>query len=257
MNPQAMPITELEAIFTAVQEFEATIQNLQIVPPAKRQRTPTIGRHREQFAAVALEAGRQFEGLLPRNLDMQEVAAIRHERLQLQALHQKVQHLSALLAGHLHALSHADYQNCTHIYRMLRASTQVAGQNLEPTLAALGKAYSQHRTTSDSKEKVSEEKPVPLEMEAANATPTPSVASSPPQSAETEVVHAIDDWQTSHAAIASPDDAAVIIPGLAGAVGVPGGHPSAQPSLFPVRDRSINAPVGRPNGGPMALRPNV
>jgi len=61
MITKAMPKTELDAIFTAVQQFEATTQNLQVVPPSKRQRTPTVGRHREQFAAVALEAGRQFE----------------------------------------------------------------------------------------------------------------------------------------------------------------------------------------------------
>jgi len=77
---------------------------------------------------------------------MQEVTAVREERLRIQALLQKVQHLHALLAGHLHALSHTDYQNCTHIYRMLRASKQVSEHDLDPTLATLGQAYSQNRT---------------------------------------------------------------------------------------------------------------
>jgi len=84
---------ELDAVTTAVHTLEASFHHLQICPPSKRKRTPTIGRHREQFAAIALEAGRQFEPLMPRDLDMQQVAALRHERLHLQALRQKVRHL--------------------------------------------------------------------------------------------------------------------------------------------------------------------
>jgi len=140
---------ELDAITTAVHALEASFHVLQICPPSKRKRTPTIGRHREQFAAIALEAGRQFEALMPRELDMQEVAAIRHERLHLQALRQKVRHLNALLDGHLHVVGHADYQNCTRIYRMLRAATHVEDHDLDGTLDALGKAYSEKRTTQE------------------------------------------------------------------------------------------------------------
>jgi len=140
-----MTESQLTTITTAVHALEASFHALQLCPPSKRKRTPTIGRNREQFAAIALEAGRQFEALMPRDLEMEEVAAIRHERLRLQALRQKVRHLSALLDGHLHAVGHADYQNCTRIYRMLRAATHVEGHDLDSTLDALGKSYSEKR----------------------------------------------------------------------------------------------------------------
>jgi len=162
---------ELDAITTAVHTLEASFHVLQICPPAKRQRTPTIGRHREQFAAIALEAGRQFEALMPRDLDMQEVAAIRHERLHLQALRQKVRHLNALLDGHLHAVGHADYQNCTRIYRMLRAATHLEGHDLDSALDALGKAYSEKRAGEGDEAEPMEHEAPGAEAETQNQVP--------------------------------------------------------------------------------------
>lgn len=130
---------QVAGVESAIADVEAATPFLIGLTVEDRLELAKLGPKSEGFVALALEAARLNEGLLPRDLDLNDLERDRAAREALRPLYERMRQITRKLEDTMLLLGSDYYEGALSIYRALKANGHLEG--LQPVLYDLGRRF--------------------------------------------------------------------------------------------------------------------
>ena len=140
----SIPAEDLITIDAAIASLENTLTILVGLSTSQRRALPGMGPQSESFAEQALAAGKQYVGLMPRDLNINAIERDRTLRQTLLPRFERLRNLTTKMEHTIHLAGSEYYSGGLAIYRALKAFGRAAG--IDELIAELGRRFKKAST---------------------------------------------------------------------------------------------------------------